>query len=295
MNNKQNYRVCVGGIILLALTALGMLSSLGTNISNMIQQIQNFGGTAVASGLPSILGTLISSVPMLVFAVMLVMKMHGKGLAILSLVHAVLYFLFNIILGIASIISYVQVQAAFVIIPVMQLVRNLAYTLFLLTLAFLCFKATGKEPASARKLSKLPALLYIVYGVISVISTVVQFLVFTKGAPVSAVLPTILGSAIGVVISTVINAVCWFMIGSWIANPMQKDFLPQQAAPVAAPQPTYQPPVYSQPTYQAPQYQVPQQPNPAAAQELERYEQMLQAGVITQEEYNAARARLLGL
>lgn len=167
-----------------------------------------------------------------------------------------------------------------------------------------------------KKLYFLPAALVLLSKVISAVQPLLFISVY--GYPVEVAI----GQAIGTLIGAILPVATFFLIGHWLVNPYAKQpavarpqyqgYRPvqqpyqggypqqpyQQPRQGGYPQQGYQQPVQNaypqQPQYQ-PQQQPQQQPQPAGLQELERYQQMLSAGVITQEEYNAARARILGL
>ena len=170
-----------------------------------------------------------------------------------------------------------------------------------------------------KKLYFLPAALVLLAKVFTAVQSLLYISIY--GFDVA----TAIGQAIGTLIGAILPVATFFLIGHWLVNPyskkaapVQRPYQPQGYCPVQQPyqggypqqpyqqprqggypQQGYQQPVQNaypqQPQYQQPQYQPQQQPQPAGLQELERYQQMLSAGVITQEEYNAARARILGL
>ena len=71
-------------------------------------------------------------------------------------------------------------------------------------------------------------------------------------------------------------------------NPFQQQAPQQQAQPVQQQAPS--------PQQQVPEQQAPQQPaEPSGAAKLAEFKQMLDQGLITQEDYDAAKRRALGL
>lgn len=300
MNNKQNYRTCVGGIILLVLSIIGLITGLATNIRTVVTMLQHQGATGIVTAVTIIGSTVVSSAALIVLSLLLTMKKHGKILTIVALAAAGLIAITRIPGNLLTVFTNIANMPRMVFYSLMILLTNLAYAASLASVGLLSAKATGKDPASAAKLKLLPCIVYLVYALFAAIASVAVYFGYT-GTGTSNIVVLVLTNVFSSLLGNVLPLVCWFLICGWIVDPYAKTPAPQQVAPAAAPQPSYQPPVYSQPTYQAPQYQAPQyqvpqqQPDPAAAQELGRYQQMLQAGVITQEEYNAARARILGL
>lgn len=126
-----------------------------------------------------------------------------------------------------------------------------------------------------RKLGFLPGLLVITAGLMG---TVEGFLTATELGmdPLAAVC-----NALGNFVVAMLQFLAFLLSGLWISHPTRKEFVPLQ--------PVYQPPMPSPPSYG-----YPPPVNPTASQELQRYQQMLSGGVITQEEYEGIRKRIMG-
>lgn len=104
------------------------------------------------------------------------------------------------------------------------------------------------------------------------------------------------------IMDTIVPTVAWLMLGLWFKQCWKAEVAAVQAAQEAyiPAQPVYQEPVYEAPVYEEPVYVAPAEPAPAAApqkttDELREYKQLLDDGVITQEEFDAKKKQLLGL
>lgn len=256
MNQKNNYRTCIGGIILLVLSIIGLLSGLGTNISTVVQMLKYSGPTAIVSAVSMIANTLLSSGALIAFCLLLTLKKHNKILTIVALAAAAIIFVLRIPGNISTVITYALHIPQQIVHGLAFLLANLAYIAFWASVAFLCLKATGKEPASATKLKLLPCIVYLAYTLFSVFSSIAIYLVQPNfdSSRVILMLTTAFSSLVG----NALPLVCWFLICGWIVDPTEKKPTPKQ--PAQQPPQGYYPP--QQPTYQAPQQnQAPQQPN----------------------------------
>ena len=108
--------------------------------------------------------------------------------------------------------------------------------------------------------------------------------------------------AIFVIFSPFINILISFFVSFWLtARCKAQDEADAKAVPVAA-QPVYQQPVYAQPVYQPvqPVYQQPVQPAQPKAEvtqsvidEIKKAKELLDAGAITQEEFDTIKSNLM--
>lgn len=256
MNQKNNYRTCIGGIILLVLSIIGLLSGLGTNISTVVQMLQYNGPAAIVSAVSMIANTLLSSGALIAFCLLLTLKKHNKILTIVALAAAAIIFVLRIPSNITSLINFIIGSPQNIVAGLVYLLTNLVYIAFWASVAFLCLKATGKEPASAAKLKLLPCIVYLAYTLFSVFSSIAIY--FGMPSLNSNLVIAILTNAFSSLVSKALPLVCWFLICGWIVDPTEKKPTPKQ--PAQQPPQGYYPP--QQPTYQAPQQnQAPQQPN----------------------------------
>ncbi len=259
MNNKPLYRTCVGGILLLITSIFGTISTLTSVIWNFLQYNAILKPEYLARyltperiffilgrSLPTILTSLAISLPILLFAVLLVMKKHGKPLVIAAIIMLVCQ---------AATVFYSAGTMLFgtrAIMPasIVSLFSEVVACGFPVTLMLLCIKA-AKVPEAGRKLKLLPVLLRGLALLLSLISAVAINLLMNYGFGRNVII-TLFTSLIPSLIGGVFHCVIWFLVCGWIVNPWK-------SAPKAA-YPTQYPPQYRpQQGYQAPQYP-PQQP-----------------------------------
>ena len=267
MNKKLSFPI--GAVLLLVTTVFNLI----TLISNLANPYMHYTGLSLFLVIAEILTNAFLGISLLTRKKMIITVAAGAATAV-------------------QLINFLQALLSFftfrmnMLISVTILLINLLWTLAMASVLLLNLDLV---PA-LKKLYFLPAALVLLSKVITAVQALLYISVY--GFDVA----TAIGQAIGTLIGAILPVATFFLIGHWLVNPYAK-----QAAPVQRP---YQPQGYrpvqqgypQQPQYQAqPQYQPQQQPHPAGLQELERYQQMLSAGVITQEEYDAARARILGL
>lgn len=258
MNQKNNYRTCIGGIILLVLSIIGLLSGLGTNISSAVQILQYPNVSNIISVITSIGITLISSGVVIAFSLLLTLKKRNKTLALVALGGGALIGLIRLINGLLNLISIISTNPALTFFSLLNTLSGLAFAATFAAAGFLCSKVI-KDPGSVGKMKLLPCIAYLAYILLSVLATIAMNVAYVSmGIPVSALLMTTITSVFSTLFGNVLNLVCWYLICGWIVDPTEKKPTPKQ--PAQQPPQGYYPP--QQPTYQAPQQnQAPQQPN----------------------------------
>ncbi len=274
LNNKNLYRPCIGGIILLILTVIGLISSVFTAFSNAAavysvrvpagKLIQFLGSSMfrriLTTALPTIATGLITQIPILIFAVLLTMKKHNMALVIVSAITVAVNLLSGLYGGISLIVTYSQRMPRFVYIAVFSLISSLVRCVFYAGVMLLCIKATGRNSASAAKLRFLPLILFLVSTLFSLVYQYMNLTMTVSHRPLAQQLTVALPILFLQLLFTVPNVIAWFLACGWIANPFKRGLQPPQ------PQyrvPQYQVPQYhqpQQPQYQSPQYSQPQQP-----------------------------------
>ncbi len=267
--NKPKYSYnainIIGGILFIIL----ILTSLFTNLRQLRFVLQY-------SHLPAVywLGYLAFLVPVAVYILMAISLLANFrnpvfpgliGLASLGL----------LILNIDSIFS-LGILTAF---P--TLLNGLNY-LLVCVLSYVCFYgAKSVRRTGIRVLWFLPALLFLLQQAASV-ANVLSYV----GDDFQTLLVTLLGYIAGSILPTA----AWILAGLWITA------VPKTAGPVYTP-PVYTPPVYTPPVYTPPvrPYTPPVQPQADVGEELKRFKDLLDAGVITQEDFDQKKKQLLGL
>ncbi len=99
--------------------------------------------------------------------------------------------------------------------------------------------------------------------------------------------------------TAVSNRVSRRQVNRWNQKAEAQEYEQQQSAPEQQPQ--YQDPQYQQPQYQQPQYQQPAPPAAAPAggsniaDEIQRLASLKEQGILSDDEFAAAKAKLLGI
>ena len=286
--NKNNYRNCVGGILLLA---AGIFSILAQIFAFYITSI-SFGGSLPAelsaTYAQNLIRETVYALPLIVLGVTLLMKKSGIITIILSGILMVL----NLITLINNLIVLSSMSAD------MAIYVNWIGTVFsVLTYASLLVLSIGTlnpQPNALKKLWFLPGICYAIYTiavVIYVTKTAVPAnnLYWDPAAKIATI--------VGALPIPAMHTAGFFLSGHWLANPYKKGYQPQQVQPQYQ-QPQYQQPQYQQyqyqqyqyQQYQYQQYQQPAQPqyDEQTMQALNYYKWQYESGAITWEQYNAA-------
>lgn len=273
--NKQNYRTCIGGVLILAAGILGIIIQLFTFVTTSL----TYGGSMPA-GLASIyiqnlITTVLTNLPVIALGVMLLLKKRGIIITILSGVMLALS-LFSLV---SRIISISLLDSS------VTITTNWAGFVFtILTYAgllVLSIVSMNLQPNIFKKLWFLPGVCYALYAITSMITTISSSLAASGGyMEPGFMIGFIIGTIIGSLPTYGLYTAGYFLAGHWLANPYKKGYQPQQAQPQ---QPQYQ---YQQ--YQ--QYQQPAQPqyDEQTMQALNYYKWQYESGAITWEQYNAA-------
>ncbi len=262
MNNKNPYRACVGGFLLLILSVIGLLSSIYTDLSNaifmiylvpqvtfdrLLRMISSPSFRQVFTlALPSLVGSVISSLPMIIFALLLVMKKHNKALTLVAAIMSFTQLFVALFNGISTIITYAA-STRMISLGVITMVNLLAQSAFRFSVLLLCIKSVGKAPGSAKGMRMLPVILYILTILISLVFTWVSTTIRIMNRPLEDLIVLAAPVLFFQLLLSIPLLLAWILSCGWIANPYK-----------AVPQP--QPLPYQAPQYQAPQYQQPQQP-----------------------------------
>ena len=271
MNQKNTYRACIGGIILLILSIIGLISGLASNITSAVQILKYPNAANIFSVIASVISTLLNSGVMIAFTLLLTLKKRDKTLALVGLGGGALIALFRLIMGLINLISTIASTPGLIFYQLVVLLNALAFAAVPASAGFLCSKAM-KDPGSVGKMKFLPAIAYLASILLSILANVAVnlFYVSMGYTAIGAIAITLITTAFTTLIGGAVNVVCWYLIGDWIVAPTEKK--PAAKKPVQQPaqgyyppqQPTYQAPqqnAYQAPTYQAPNYQAPQQNN----------------------------------
>ncbi len=239
---QRKMKFPIGGIILLIMTALAVLSKLFNFVTTLIA------GASISIALQTLLTQLLIVVPHLVFAVMMVMKKHGKTLMIAAIIMLACRSL-GLIGNISQIIYYARFLTQDWFYPVSNLLVTLAWCASCAGVMLLCMKSY-KDPAGTKMLKLLPPILYAAGSAMGLLSMLLygqRLFGYTTVFQIINVTTSL--------VSGVIYTVVWFLVCGWIADPYEKQPVARRAA-----YPTQYPPQYQpQQGYQAPQYP-PQQP-----------------------------------
>ena len=272
--NKNNYRTCVGGILLLAAGILSILSMLFAYVATTLTYGGSMPAELSSAYIQNLIRGTIYALPLIALGVTLLTKKSG----IITIILSGILMVMNFITLISNLIALSSLSAE------MAIYINWPGTVFtILTYASLLVLAIGTlnpQPNMLKKLWFLPGICYAIYTITAVIFSI-KTVVPTNSLNVDAAfkIATIVGAVIGALPTPALQTAGFFLTGHWLANPYKKGYQPQQA------QPQYQ---YQQPQYQ--QYQQPAQPqyDEQTMQALNYYKWQYESGAITWEQYNAA-------
>lgn len=286
---KQKYRSCVGGILLLAAGVLGILSQVFTFVTSAL----SFGGSVppelISAYTTTLITTVINSLPVILLGVMLMIKKRGIIITILSGIMLVL----NLISLVSIIITITQLDAATA--ANINWLNRVFSALTYAALLVLSIGAMNPKPNALNKLWFLPGVCYGLCAITSIIFTINNTLSISgeymePGFKVGFIIGTILGS---LPLNGLYTA-GYFLTGHWLANPYKKGYQPQYQQ-YQYQQPQYQQAQYQQAQYQQyqpqnTQYQQYQQPqyDEQTMQALNYYKWQYESGAITWEQYNAS-------
>ena len=160
-----------------------------------------------------------------------------------------------------------------------------------------CISARKPGTGGFRKVWYLPGLVYVLFALATLVNGLLPMFRnlgdFLFDAPSTVLGQYFLRGVLPILLmqlpSLILYTIAYLLAGKWIANPYKKGVQP----PVPQPQfrPQYQP-VIPQPQYQPPQ--APAQAVSLADQELAFHRQRLNAGAITQEEFDTIEKNLKG-
>ena len=251
---KQNYRPCVGGILILVAATLGTLTFLLNYIITCLRM-----GDAVPSGyitvmLTNLVRRLLTSLPVILMAVMLIRKKRGVIITVLS----------GIMMAMSE-ISFVTtlIYISQIGVATLQNVNWFGDVILIAcytTLLVLSITTRSPQPNGFTKLWFLPGAFYGLYAV-SVVFFSISNTLSSAGMmymDVGTKIATIIGTVIGAAANPALYTAGYFLTGKWLANPYKKGYQPQ--------------PRYDEQTMQA----------------LNYYKWQYESGAITWEQYNAA-------
>ena len=267
--NKQNYRTCIGGILILAAGVLSIISQLFAFVTTLLTYSGSMPAALSAAYIQNLITTVLTNLPVIALGVMLLLKKRGIIITILSGV--------MLALSVFSLIS--RIIAIFKLDPSVTVTTNWAGFVFtILTYAgllVLSIVSMNPQPNVFKKLWFLPGICYALYAITSMITTISSSLAASAGYMEPGFkIGFIIGLIIGSLPTYGLYTVGYFLTGHWLANPYKKGY-----------QPHYQ--QYQQPQYQ---YQQPAQPqyDEQTMQALNYYKWQYDSGAITWEQYQAA-------
>lgn len=271
--NKNNYRTCVGGILILAGTIARILFSLLTSLIMLVTMKDNpyFDSAVHIQGMLMTAGSsFLHALPVIALSIVLMIKCTGIPVVVCSGLAALEKLLTIIISSInAKTLGYELNQAenccilavyvlmtVVAIIPLIPRMKNLKSLWFL--------------PGAAYSLTSVIYMIQTIKGALAQSSVSL-----TSGYGIGFIIGTILGAIIFLAPTYGLPTAGFFLAGKWIVNPYKKGYQPQSQ------QAQYQ-------QYQ--QYQQPAQPqyDEQTMQALNYYKWQYESGAITWEQYNAA-------
>ena len=252
---KQNYRPCIGGILLLAAVALSIVSVLFSYLGTIVI-ISSVPSGYITAMVTTLVTKVLTSLPVILLGVMLMLKMRGLIITILSGIMMAL----SGISFVSTIISITKVETA--TFSNVNWFGNFILIACYATLLLLSITTTTPQPNGFKKLWFLPGVCYGLYAVSAVIFSASS----TLSLSVSTGMLWDIGTTISMIASSVISTLPvpalytagYFLTGKWLANPYKKGYQPQ--------------PRYDEQTMQA----------------LNYYKWQYESGAITMEQYNAA-------
>ena len=268
--NKQNYRTCIGGILILAAGVLSIISQLFAFVTTLLTYSGSMPAALSAAYIQNLITTVLTNLPVIALGVMLLLKKRGIIITILSGVMLALNFI--------ALIS--RIIAIFKLDPSVTVTTNWAGFVFIILtyagLLVLSIVSMNPQPNLFKKLWFLPGVCYALYAITSMITTISSNLAASAGyMEPGYMIGFIIGLVIGSLPTYSLYTIGYFLAGHWLANPYKKGYQPQQQAQY-------------QPQYQ--QYQQPVQPqyDEQTMQALNYYKWQYESGAITWEQYNAA-------
>lgn len=252
---KQNYRLCVGGILLLAAGIISIVIQLISFAITVISYGGSLSNDIASLYIQNLITTIVTNLPIVVLGVVLLLKKRGVILAILSGILLV----FNIVSLVSSIFANIRLDD----ITISMNWLGAVFSAFaFISLFVLSIVSVNPQPNSLKKLWFLPGVCYGLYAISNIVFTIT----YTLSASGSYLDPSyIIGFVVGTIIGSLpvygLYTAGYFMTSHWIANPYKKGYQPQQAQPQ-----------YDEQTMQA----------------LNYYKWQYESGAISWEQYNAA-------
>ena len=216
--NKQNYRTCVGGILILAACIITIMGSLFSMLLAFVQ----FGSTPylgqmIASNLITLGTNLLFNAPVIVMCVMLMMKKWGTPITVTAFISAA----FNLIAFVITLISNLRAGGS------VNWLQNLLCIAAFATLAVLSLIAANPQPNVFKKLWFLPGALYGIFSILSIVNQIKFNLSLGVDYVTAAGIGYLVGLVIGMVPKFALYTVGMVLAGQWIANPYKKGCQPQ--------------------------------------------------------------------
>ena len=268
--NKNNYRNCVGGILILAGTIARILFSLLTSLITLVTMKDNpyFDSAMHIQGMLMTAGSaFLHALPVIALSIVLMIKLKGIPVVVCSGLAAIEKLLTIIISSINAktygyelnqaenccILAVYVLMTVVAIIPLVPSMKKLKFLWFL--------------PGAAYSLASVIYMIQTIKGALAQSSVSL-----TGGYGIAFIIGTILGAIIILTPTYGLPTAGFFLAGKWIVNPYKKGYQPQP----------------QQAQYQ--QYQQPAQPqyDEQTMQALNYYKWQYESGAITWEQYNAA-------
>ena len=246
---KQNYRSCVGGVLILAACVITLLGSVLTLVLTIVQ----FGSTShlgqiITANLITLGTNLLFSAPTIVMSILLMMKKWGTPVTVTAFIATAFQLISFVVMLINSFATGVSTNW----------LQNILCIAAFAMLAVLSLMATNPQPNVFKKLWFLPGLFYGLFAILTIVSQIKFNLSLIDDPFGAAGIGYLVGLVIGMVPKFALYSVGMLLAGQWIANPYKKGYQPQ--------------PRYDEQTMQA----------------LNYYKWQYESGAITWEQYNAA-------
>lgn len=263
--NKNNYRTCIGGILILAAGILGIISQLFTFVTTSLAYGGSMPAELTSIYVQNLITAVLTNLPVIALGVVLLLKKHGILITILSGIMLALsfYTLISRIIVVSRLDS-----SSTITINWLGFVFTILTYAGLMVLSIVCM---NPQPNFIKKLWFLPGVCYGVYAITN-IATTISYTLATSGGYLETgfQIGFIIGIIIGALPTSGLYTVGYLLAGQWLVNPYKKGYQPQQTQ------------------YQ--QYQQPVQPqyDEQTMQALNYYKWQYESGAITWEQYNAA-------
>lgn len=253
--NKNNYRTCIGGILLLAAGIISIVIQLISFAITVISYGGSLSNDIASLYIQNLITTIVTNLPIVVLGVVLLLKKRGVITVLCSIMLAL-----NLLTLLSGILSIGDPDAAKGTLA--SWLKLIFTTLTNATLVALSVVSVNPQPNSLKKLWFLPGVCYGLYAISNIVFTINV----TLSASGSYLDPSyIIGFVIGTIIGSLpvygLYTAGYFMTGHWLANPYKKGYQPQQAQPQ-----------YDEQTMQV----------------LNYYKWQYESGAISWEQYNAA-------